>query len=75
MYEEISEMTHGRFTVGEIFAKAFYQLGKIYEKRGFKGKAIDSYKKFIDLWKECDPIFQPMVKDARNRVKELEGKK
>jgi serine/threonine protein kinase/Tfp pilus assembly protein PilF len=74
-YEKIITLTKGRIFCGDIYAKAFYQLGNIYQKKGWKGKAIDSYNKFIDLWKNCDPIFQPLVEDARKRVKELEGNK
>ncbi|MCK4836821.1 MAG: tetratricopeptide repeat protein, partial [Candidatus Aminicenantes bacterium] len=74
-YEKIISLTTGRLIFGDLYAKSFYQLGKIYEQRGFKGKAIDNYNKFIDLWKNCDPPLKPMVEDARKRVKELEGRK
>jgi len=73
-YEKIISLTTGRLFFGDIYAKAFYNLGKIYQQKGWKGKAIDSYKKFIDLWKNCDPLLKPLVDDARKRVKELEGK-
>jgi serine/threonine protein kinase/Tfp pilus assembly protein PilF len=71
-YEKITRLTSGRLYFGDIYARAFYQLGKIYEQKGWKGKAIENYNKFIKLWKDCDSIFQPMVDDARKRVKELE---
>jgi serine/threonine protein kinase/Tfp pilus assembly protein PilF len=71
-YEKIISLTTGRLIFGDIYAKAIYMLGKIYEHRGFKGKAIDNYIKFIELWKNCDPQFQPLVEDARKRVTELE---
>ncbi len=74
-YKKIISLTTGRLSFGDIYAGAFYKLGKIYEQRGFKGKAIDRYNKFIELWKYCDPQFQPLVEDARKRVKELEGNK
>jgi serine/threonine protein kinase/Flp pilus assembly protein TadD len=74
-YEKITTLTIGRWYFGDIYAKAFYQLGKIYEQIGPNEKAIECYNKFIELWKDCDPQFQPLVEDARKGVKELEGKK
>jgi serine/threonine protein kinase/Tfp pilus assembly protein PilF len=74
-YERVTQLPVGRSRYADIYAKAFYQLGKIYQQKGWKGKAIDSYNKFIDLWKDCDPELKPLVEDARKRVKELEGSK
>jgi hypothetical protein len=44
-----------------------------YRQKDWKGKAIESYNKFIELWKECDPQFRPLVEHAKQQVKELEG--
>jgi tetratricopeptide (TPR) repeat protein len=74
-YERIISLLTGRFIYGDIYARAFYQLGKIYQQKDWKGKAIESYNKFIELWKECDPQFRWLVEDAKKQVKELEGKK
>jgi serine/threonine protein kinase len=56
-----------------IITKEGTILGKIYQKRGLKSKAIHSYNRFIDLWKNCDPRFKPLVEDAKKRVKMLVG--
>jgi len=32
-----------------------YRLAKLYEERGWRGKAIDQYEKFLDIWKNADP--------------------
>jgi len=48
-YEKITTLTTGRYYYGHIYAKAFYNLSKTYEQKGFKGKAIDAYNKFIEL--------------------------
>ncbi len=42
-------------------------LGKIYEEKGWKGKAIEHYEKFLDLWKDADPGIAE-VEDARERM-------
>ncbi len=73
-YEKITLLTLGRFYYGDIYAKAYYMLGKIYAKLGQKGKAVENYSKFSDLWKDCDLQFRPMVEEAKEQVKKLGGK-
>jgi tetratricopeptide (TPR) repeat protein len=71
-YEKITQLTSGRLAWGVIYAKSFYQLGKINEMRGDRKKAIDYYGKFLDLWKDADPG-QPEVDDTRKRLAGLKG--
>jgi tetratricopeptide (TPR) repeat protein len=66
-YGRIISLTTGRFYYGDIYAKSFYMLGKIYEQKDFKGKAIEHYEKFLDLWKDADPGIAE-VDDARERL-------
>ncbi|MEN8154404.1 MAG: tetratricopeptide repeat protein [Acidobacteriota bacterium] len=73
MFHKVTSLTHGRFFCSDIYAKSFYQLGKIYQEQNKKDKAVKNYTKFIKLWKNCDPQFRPMVEDAGNRVKELQN--
>jgi tetratricopeptide (TPR) repeat protein len=62
-YENILALTSGRIYYGDIYAKSFFMLGRIYEEKGWKGKAIESYQKFLDLWKDADPNI-PEIEDA-----------
>jgi cytochrome c-type biogenesis protein CcmH/NrfG len=62
----------GRADYGDIYAKSFYMLGKIYEQQGDTAKAIDHYEKFLTLWKDADPGL-PEVEDAKKRLAGLKG--
>jgi tetratricopeptide (TPR) repeat protein len=53
-----------------INPKYHYSLGLLYEKKGMKDKAIAQYRKFLELWKDADPIF-PEPGDARERMNGL----
>jgi len=66
-YEKITLLTLGRYDDGDIYAKAFYMLGKIAEQQGDKAKARENYQKFLDLWKDADPGL-PEVADAKARL-------
>jgi tetratricopeptide (TPR) repeat protein len=71
-YERITKLTTGRLSYGDIYTKSFYMLGKIYEEKGQKGKAIEHYEKFLDLWKDADPGIAE-VADAKKRLVTLKG--
>jgi tetratricopeptide (TPR) repeat protein len=66
-YEKITSLTVGRTAWGDIYAKSFYMLGKIAEQQRDKGRAIENYRKFLDLWKDADPG-TPEVEDAKKRL-------
>jgi tetratricopeptide (TPR) repeat protein len=69
-YEKINLLTVQRVYYGDIYTKSFYSLGKLYQQQGSNEKALENYKKFIQLFKDCDHIFQPLVEDAKKREKE-----
>ena len=71
-YEEISSMVWANYYFGDINVKSFYMLGKIWEQKGDTDKAIENYKKFLDLWKNADPGL-PEVEDAQTKLKELKN--
>jgi tetratricopeptide (TPR) repeat protein len=71
-YEKIIGLSAGRMYSGDIYARSFYMLGKIFEQQGKKGKARDSYRKFLDLWKDADSGL-PEVDDAGKRLAGLKG--
>ena len=70
--EKILSLTSNRLGIGyfgyfDLYAKSYYMLGKIYEKKGWPGKAIEQYEKFLTLWKDADPDL-PELADARERL-------
>ena len=66
-YEKIISLTYGRLYNGDIYAKSFYNLGKIYEEQENTPKAIEFYEKFLNLWKDADPGMAE-VDDAKKRL-------
>jgi len=72
-YEKIVSSSAGRRRFGDVYARSYYELGKIYEQKGWKGKAIEHYEKFLDLWKDASPGF-PEVDDAKKRLAALKSK-
>jgi len=69
-YERITFLTWGRSDAGDIYAKSFYMLGKIYQKQEKNNEAIENYSKFLELWKEADPGI-PEVEDAKKQLATL----
>jgi len=72
-YKNIHALTSGRLYYGDLYAKSFYMLGKIYEQQGNTAKAIEHYQKFLDLWKDADPGIEE-VEDAKKRFAGMKQK-
>ena len=50
---------------------AFKRLGELYESRGNRVVAVAAYQRFVDLWENADPEFQPAVQQVRVRIRSL----
>ena len=83
MYEKaVLPTVRGKFS-GDLYAKSFYWMGLYWERtirnlgtpaeaQERRLKTIGYYRKFLDLWKDADPIF-PEVEDAKKRLARLEA--
>lgn len=54
LYEKITGLTTGRYLYGDKYARSFYWLGILAEKRGQKEKAAEYFRKLLELWKGAD---------------------
>jgi len=74
--EEGIDLLRNQFTDGVVddFAALPYALralGEAQEALGRRREAIDSYSRFLELWREADPSLQPQVRDVRARLEHL----
>ena len=53
-----------------IHPKYHYRVAKLYEEKGWPGRAIEEYEKFIEICKDADPGM-PEDEDARKRLSDL----
>ena len=56
---------------GPYLAAVHKRLGELYEAKGQRDKAVQHYRAFVELWKDADPVLQPRVTDARQRLAAL----
>ena len=71
-YERIIGLTYGRLYYGDIYAKSYYMLGKIYKEKGLNKEALEHYRRFIDLWREAEHDF-PEIADAKKQIVALQA--
>lgn len=72
-FEKTIDLTLGRMHWGDLYAKSYYWLGKIFQKKGLEDEAEENYRQFLNLWREADPGF-PEKKDAHEQLSVLEKK-
>ncbi|UCE42612.1 MAG: protein kinase [Candidatus Aminicenantes bacterium] len=70
-YGKIHTLTLARLDYGDIYAKSYYQLAKIFEQKGWDQLAKQNYQRFLSLWQNADPGI-PELDDARQRLTTLQ---
>jgi tetratricopeptide (TPR) repeat protein len=53
-------------------AVAHLRRAEIYDELDQPERAAEHYARFVEMWKDADPRFQPMVESASRRLEELE---
>ncbi|NIM89766.1 MAG: hypothetical protein GTO17_02335, partial [Candidatus Aminicenantes bacterium] len=66
-FENIIDLSTGRLMWGDLYAKSYYWLGKIFQHKGWTGKAIENYEKFLQVWMKADPDI-PELGDAKKQL-------
>ena len=69
-YREITALTTGRIMHGDIYARSFYRLGKLYLRNNLRAEAADAFEEFLRLWAEADSGRRE-VADARTELAAL----
>ena len=52
----------------EAWARSFYLLGQIYERRGDTARAREQYARFLDLWRDGD-LERGWIAEAEKKLK------
>jgi tetratricopeptide (TPR) repeat protein len=69
-YEKIATLTTGRLYFGDIYARSFYMLGRIYQQMKDNSRAETNFNKFLALWFNADSNINE-VGDAQRRLSGL----
>ena len=48
-----------------LYARSWLARGRLYEQLGERAKAAESYRKFLDTWRDADPVLDPQRQEAR----------
>ena len=71
-YQRVISMTTGRLRWGDIYARAFYWLGKISQKEGNVREARAHYEMFLKIWENADGGM-PEAVDATTQLAALKS--
>ena len=67
---DIVALTSGRIPFGDIYARSYYRLGKLYLKKNLRAEAADAFETFLRLWAGADPGLAEVI-DARAELAAL----
>jgi tetratricopeptide (TPR) repeat protein len=54
-------------------APCHLRRGQVYEVLGEPEQALEHYRRFVDLWSDCDLPLRPLVTEARSAIARLES--
>jgi tetratricopeptide (TPR) repeat protein len=53
-------------------APVHLRTAEILDRLGRRAEAAAHYRRFVDLWRDCDPALRPRVDRARRRLQQLQ---
>ena len=59
------------FTDPYNLAPVLRRTGELHEARGDRTRAVATYQRFVDLWRNADPELQPQVVEVKRRLAAL----
>ncbi|MCJ7704632.1 MAG: hypothetical protein MUO28_03745 [Desulfobacterales bacterium] len=71
-FEAILNLTAAKLSYGDKFAKSYFMLAKIFEKKGQREEAKKQYETYLDLLKDADEGI-PEVAEAHKRLAVLKA--
>lgn len=66
-FRRLTSLTTGRLFFGDLYAKSFYWLGRIYQEKGWGQEAERHYARFLRLWEGHD-WGMPEFGDAQGKL-------
>jgi serine/threonine protein kinase len=71
-YEQMTLLTTGKLSWGDLYGMSRYHLGKIYQQKGMNQEALEQYDKFLMLFENAD-IAKIEREDAEKQIAQLKG--
>lgn len=70
-FESILPLTSGRLYCGDVYAKAFFELGKLDQEKGDIENARQNYERYLGLLENSDFMY-PEKAEAKKRLDSLQ---
>jgi tetratricopeptide (TPR) repeat protein len=71
-YEKVTQLTIGKLWYGDKYRNAHFMLGKIFDQKGQREKALIQYENFMKILENADHR-DPKVNEAQKRISALKG--
>lgn len=69
-FEAIANMMTAKLSYGDLVARSYFMLAKIFDQKGQRAEAKMNYEKYLDLLENADEV-SPDVEEAQKRLAAL----
>ena len=71
-FKKLLNLYIANYSNGDLYARTYFYLGKIYLKKNWNGKAIEYFNKFLKCWKDGDKLItHNYLKEVKNYLSEI----